>query len=76
MKSNKLSVSIKKINYVIFKPKQKRVHTNSYNLNYSVPLKQVTEVKFLGVYISMKALRGNLILVILAIVSTFLNQWA
>ena len=52
MKPNKLSGNITKTNYVIFKPKQKRVHMNSSILYDSVPLKQVTEVKFLGVYVN------------------------
>ena len=51
MKSNKLSVNIKKTNYVIFKPKQKSVHMSSQISLDSIPLKQVTEVKFLGIYI-------------------------
>ena len=51
MKSNKLSVNIKKTNYVIFKPKQKSVHMSSHISFDSIALKQVTEVKFLGVYI-------------------------
>ena len=51
MKSNKLSVNIKKTNYVIFKPTQKSVHMSSQILFDSIALKQVTEVKFLGVYI-------------------------
>ena len=50
MKSNKLSVNIKKTNYVIFKPKQKSVHMSSQNLFDSIALKQVTEVKFVSVY--------------------------
>ena len=51
IKSNKLSVNIKKTNYVIFKPKQKSVHISSQISFDSIALKQVTEVKFLGVYI-------------------------
>ena len=51
MKSNKLSVNIKKTNYVIFKPKQKVIHMSSSVLFDNVPLKQLTEVKFLGVYL-------------------------
>ena len=51
MKSNKLSVNIKKTNYVIFKPKQKSVHMSSQISFDSITLKEVTEVKFLGVYI-------------------------
>ena len=51
MKSNKLSVNIKKTNYVIFKPKQKSVRMSSQISLDSIPLKQVTEVKFLGIYI-------------------------
>ena len=51
MKSNRLSVNIKKTNYVIFKSKQKRVNANLslyYNNN---PLKKEQFTKFLGVYI-------------------------
>ena len=51
MKSNKLSVNIEKTNYVVFKPKQKSVHMSSQISFDSIALKQVTEVKFLGVYI-------------------------
>ena len=51
MKSNILSVNIKKTNYVLFKPKQKSVHMSSQISFDSIPLKQVTEVKFLGIYI-------------------------
>ena len=53
MKSNKLSVNIKKTNYryAIFKPKQKSVHMSSQISFDSIALEQVTEVKFLGVYI-------------------------
>ena len=51
MKSDKLSVNIKKTNYVIFKPKQKVIHMSSSVLFDNVPLKQLTEVKFLGVYL-------------------------
>ena len=51
MKSNKLSVNIKKTNYVIFKPKQKSVHMSSQIAFDSIALKQETEVKFLGIYI-------------------------
>ena len=42
------------INYVIFKPKQKSVHVSSQISLDSIPLKQVTEVKFLGIYIDDK----------------------
>ena len=38
-------------NYVIFKPKQKSVRMSSQISLDSIPLKQVTEVKFLGIYI-------------------------
>ena len=51
MKSNKLSVSIKKTKYIIFKPKQKSVHTNYPVLYDNDPLEKVPEVKFSGVYI-------------------------
>ena len=46
-----ISVNIKKTNYVIFKPKQKSVHMSCQISFDSIALKQVTEVKFLGVYI-------------------------
>ena len=52
MKSNKLSVNIKKTNYVIFKPKQKSVHMSPQISFDSKALEQETErVKFLGIYI-------------------------
>ena len=51
MKSNKLSVNIKKTNYVMFKPKQKSAHMSSQISFHSTALKQETEVKFLGIYI-------------------------
>ena len=44
VKSNKLSVNIKKTNYVIFKPKQKSVHMISEISFDSIALKQETEV--------------------------------
>ena len=50
MKSNRLSVNIKKTYYIILKSKQKRIKTNlllSYDNN---PLKQ-EQTKFLGVHI-------------------------
>ena len=59
MKSNKLSVNIKKANYVIFKPKQKSVHMSSQISLDSIPLKQVTEVKFLGIFIIWLAPRAG-----------------
>ena len=50
-KANKLSLNVKKCNFIVFKPRQKRV-----NLDFSVtinnnPLKRVNEVVFLGVVI-------------------------
>ena len=51
MKSNKLSVNIKKTNYVILKPKQKSAHMSSEISFDSIALKQETEVKFSGIYI-------------------------
>ena len=51
MKSNKLSVNIKKTNYVVFKPKQKSVHMSSQISFDSIALKQETKIEFLGIYI-------------------------
>jgi len=49
MKSNKLSVNLKKSNFVIFKSKQKMVKTDiSISLDGN-PLQQVQAVKFLGI---------------------------
>jgi hypothetical protein len=49
MKANKLSVNIKKTNYVVFKSKQKRINTDlSLSFNGQV-LKKEHVVKFLGV---------------------------
>ena len=51
MMSNKLSVNIKKTNYVIFKPDQNSVHMSSQISFDSIALKQETKVRFLGIYI-------------------------
>ena len=51
MKSNRLSVNIKKTNYVIFKSKQKRVDANLSLYYDNNPLKKEQFTKFLGVYI-------------------------
>ena len=51
MKSNRLSVNIKKTNYAIFKSKQKRVNANLSLFYDNNPLKQEQFTKFLGVYI-------------------------
>jgi hypothetical protein len=51
MKANKLSVNIKKTNYVVFKSKQKRINTDlSLSFNGQA-LKKAHVVKFLGVFI-------------------------
>ena len=44
LKCKKLSVNIKKTNYIVFKPRQKK-------LDYNFSLKQNNVVKFLGVYL-------------------------
>ena len=50
-KYNKLSVNIKKTNYVIFKPRQKKFNS-SISLSFGgKPLQQSNITKFLGVYI-------------------------
>ena len=51
MKSNRLSVNIKKTNYVIFKSKQKRFNANLSLYYDNNPLKKEQFIKFLGVYI-------------------------
>ena len=51
MKTNKLSVNIKKTSYIIFKPKQKLFNINSPIVYDNQYLKQEQVVKFLGVYI-------------------------
>ncbi len=51
MKSNKLSVNISKTNYIIFRPRQKKINSNlviQYN-NQTITQKQY--IKFLGVYL-------------------------
>jgi hypothetical protein len=51
MKCNKLSVNIKKTNYIIFKSNRKQV-SNNFSLCYdNEMLKQKSTIKFLGVYI-------------------------
>ena len=51
MKANKLSVNIKKTNYVVFESRQKRINTDlSLSFNDQL-LKKEHVVKFLGVYI-------------------------
>ena len=51
MKTNKLSVNIKKTSYIIFKPKQKLFNINSPIVYDNQYLKQEQVVKCLGVYI-------------------------
>ena len=51
MRANKLSVNIKKTDYIVFKSKQKRINTDlSLSFNDQL-LKKEHVVKFLGVYI-------------------------
>ena len=51
MKSNKLSVNISKTNYLIFRPRQRKINTN-LSLQYdNQTLSQKQNIKFLGVYI-------------------------
>ena len=51
LKCNKLSVNIRKTNYVIFKPRQKKFNS-SISLSFGgKPLQQSNITKFLGVYI-------------------------
>ena len=51
MRANKLSVNIKKTNYVVLKSRQKRIHTDlSLSFNDQL-IKKEHVVKFLGVYI-------------------------
>ena len=51
MNTNKLSVNIKKTNYVIFKPRQKCFHHSRTLLYNNIPLEQKKSLKFLGVFI-------------------------
>ena len=51
MKSNRLSVNIKKTNYVIFKSKQKKVNANLSLYYENNPLKKEQFTKFVGAYI-------------------------
>ena len=51
LKCNKLSVNIKKTNYIIFKSRQKKLDYN-FSLSFgNQSLKQNNVVKFLGVYL-------------------------
>ena len=51
LKCNKLSVNIKKTNYVIFKPRQ-RIANHDFNVFFGLHLlKQTNVTKFLGVYL-------------------------
>ena len=51
MKTNKLSVNIKKTNFVLFKPRQKHIFLSSPILYSNCPLEQKLSTKFLGVFI-------------------------
>ena len=53
MKINKLSVNIGKKNYIIFRPKQKSIALNIMSVLFDTkPLKRVSVVKFLGIFIN------------------------
>ena len=51
MKCNMLSVNVKKTNYIIFKSRQKKLSKYFSLLFGNQILKQVSETKFLGVYV-------------------------
>ena len=51
MRSNKLSVNVKKKNYVVFKPAQKKTSSNLQLFFNNQILKEQHSVKFLGVHI-------------------------
>ena len=51
MRSNKLSVNIKKTNYIVFKPAQKKSSSDLQLFFNNQILKEQHSVKFLGVYI-------------------------
>ena len=51
LKCNKLAVNIKKANYVIFKPRQKKFNSSICLSFGGKPLQQSNITKFLGVYI-------------------------
>ena len=51
MKANKLSVNIKKTNYIVFTSRQKILSKNAYLFSDKQQLEQKQESKFLGVYI-------------------------
>ena len=61
IKTNKLSVNIKKASYIIFKPKQKLFNINFPIVYDNQYLKQEQVVKFLGVYISENLTYQNLL---------------
>ena len=50
-KCNKLSVNIKKTNYVIFKPRKKKFNSSIFLPFGGKPLQQSNITKFLGAYI-------------------------
>ena len=51
-KANKLSINIKKCNYMIFKPRQKRIHTDFSVLLNDCAIVRVKEIVFLGVILN------------------------
>ena len=51
MRSNKLSVNIKKTNYVVFKPAQKKTSSDLQIVFNNQILKEQPSVKFLGIHI-------------------------
>ena len=54
-KINKLSLNIKKTNFIIFSPKRKLIPPNNLQLRIdNVPIEQVDKTKFLGVVINSK----------------------
>ena len=51
MKSNKLSVNLKKSNFVVFRSKRKRINSDISMSLDGTPLNQVHVVKFLGIFL-------------------------
>ena len=60
MKSNKLSVNLKKSNFVVFRSKRKRIKTDILMSLDGTRLNQVNVVNFLGIFLG-ENIHGNLI---------------
>ena len=51
MKANKVSVNIRKTNYIVLKSRQKAINSPNVILLIGIPIKLLKAVKFLGAYL-------------------------